>query len=99
MAFSATTAVELWGKVFNAKVSKRANAETVALLNTFRVLPFKGDAAQFGGMLLQTAREKGRPIGWADNMLAAYALALDATVVTDNTKDFAASGGKLENWR
>lgn len=99
IGLSSITAMELWHKTLNAKASKRATAETAAMLNAYRILPFKGDAAKIGGQLLITARIKGKPVGWPDTMLAAHALALDATVVTDNTKDFAASGCKLENWR
>lgn len=98
-AISAITATELWHKTLNTTASKRARNELAALLNGVRVMPFKGDAAGYGGLLLLHGREKGKPVGWPDTMLAAHALALDATVVTDNTKDFARSGCKLENWR
>lgn len=99
IGLSAITAMELWHKALNKKVSLRATTETLAMLNAYRILPFKGDAARIGGQLLLTAREKGKPIGWPDTMLAAHALALGATVATDNTKDFMASGCKLVNWR
>ena len=98
-SISAITAIELWQKTLNAKASKRARDELAALLNSLRILPFRGDAAGYGGLLLLHSREKGKPVGWPDTMLAAHALALDATVVTDNTKDFVRSGCKLENWR
>jgi tRNA(fMet)-specific endonuclease VapC len=69
------------------------------MFNAARVLPFTGKAAEYGGLLLTVQREKGKAIEWPDTMLAAHALALDATVVTDNNKHFIRSGCKLENWR
>jgi tRNA(fMet)-specific endonuclease VapC len=98
-AISAITAIELWQKTLTPTAPKRGREELAALLNALRILPFKGDAAGYGGLLLQQTREKGKPVGWPDTMLAAHALALDATVVTDNTKDFVRSGCRLENWR
>jgi tRNA(fMet)-specific endonuclease VapC len=99
VGLSAVTAMELWFKSQNKRVSQRATRETAVLLNAYRILPFKGDAARIAGLMLATREQGGIRVGHADVMLAAHAVALEATVVTDNTKDFAASGCKLANWR
>jgi tRNA(fMet)-specific endonuclease VapC len=42
---------------------------------------------------------KGKPIGANDLFIAAHALALDATLVSDNVREFSRVPGlKLENW-
>ena len=41
----------------------------------------------------------GKPIGANDLLIAAHALALEATLVTDNTGEFSRVPGlKIENW-
>jgi len=43
---------------------------------------------------------KGMPIGHNDTMIAAHALSLDATLVTNNQRHFSQLDGlSLENWR
>lgn len=97
-AISSITAVELWQKILAAKASKRAVVELQYMLNAVRVLPFTAKAAEHGGLVVVVTKEKGKPTGWPDAMLAAHALALGATVVTNNTKDFTKSGCMLEDW-
>ena len=65
-AISAITAVELWQKTLNNKASKRGRDELAAMFNSARVLPFAGDAAKLGALLLIQTKEKGRPVGWPD---------------------------------
>lgn len=99
VGLSVVTAMELWYKSQNKKVGKRATSEVAMLLNAYRILPFKGDAARVAGLMLAMRESGGIKVGTPDVMLAAHAVVLDATVVTDNTKDFIASGCKLANWR
>jgi tRNA(fMet)-specific endonuclease VapC len=49
---------------------------------------------------LRTELERaGRPIGGNDLLIAAHALALGHTLVTDNEREFARVGGlRRENW-
>ena len=45
------------------------------------------------------AQAKGQAIGALDMLIAAHALALDATLVTNDTKDFERiSNLRVENW-
>ena len=98
-AISAITASELWKKTLNNKVSRRARDELAAMFNSVRVLPFGGEAAKYGGLMLIENPQVGKTVDWPDVMLAAHALALGATVVTDNTKHFKGVGCRHENWR
>jgi tRNA(fMet)-specific endonuclease VapC len=58
------------------------------------------DAARAGYGQLRTALERrGEIIGAYDMLIAAHALALDATLVTNNEKEFKrVKGLKVENW-
>lgn len=41
----------------------------------------------------------GRPVSDADLLIAVFAINRDAVLVTDNEKDFAELGAKVENWK
>ena len=53
-----------------------------------RVFPFDRAAAHWYGALLEQRHRIGRPMATADAVIAATALALDATLATRNTSDF-----------
>jgi tRNA(fMet)-specific endonuclease VapC len=56
-------------------------------------------AALKHGQIRAQVRQVGTPIGDFDEMIAAHALALNATLVTDNIKHFERVPGlNLENW-
>ncbi len=51
------------------------------------------------GVFRADLRQQGQSIGYADEMIAAHALALDCTLVTDNVRHFQRVAGlRLENW-
>jgi len=57
-----------------------------------RLLSFDLNAAQRWAKLTAADKKKGRPRPTVDAMIAAIALAQDATLATRNTKDFAGLG-------
>lgn len=62
-------------------------------------LAFDHDAATIAGRLRQTLRQRGTPIGPYDVLIAAHALALGATLVTANVREFARVDGlAIVNW-
>lgn len=62
-------------------------------------LPMPTKAAKHYGKIRSTLEKKGKPIGNNDLWIAAHVLALDLTVVTNNTKEFARIPKlKVENW-
>ncbi len=64
------------------------------------VLPFEPPADEVYANIRVALENAGTPIGANDLLIAAHALALDATLVTDNVREFARIEGlKLENWR
>ena len=62
-----------------------------------RTLPFDAAAAPYYAAVHAQRRAAGRPVTTQDVMIAAIALACDATLVTRNVKDFEHTGVKLFN--
>jgi tRNA(fMet)-specific endonuclease VapC len=81
------------------KHSPRLSAQLEAVLGALEVLPFETPAdAAYGGLRAQL-EQAGRPIGANDLLIAAQAIALDCTIVTDNEKEFArVENLPRENW-
>ncbi|MGI9116314.1 MAG: PIN domain-containing protein [Gaiellales bacterium] len=70
------------------------------LLQPLRALAFDDRSARAAGILRVMLQKAGMPIGHGDRLIAATALAHDATVVTSNVREFARVPGLvIENWR
>ncbi len=52
------------------------------------VLPYDEEAAQIYGMIRANLEKSGTPIGSMDMLIAAHAISIDATLVTNNTREF-----------
>jgi tRNA(fMet)-specific endonuclease VapC len=67
--------------------------------DSVEVLPFDGSAAKRFGVVAAALARKGKPIGTFDTLLAAHALSLDLTFITNNEKHFERVPGlTTENW-
>jgi len=74
-------------------------AQVEKILGAMRVQPLDVPADREYGRLRLQLEQTGQPIGPNDLLIAAHALALDATVVTDNQREFQrAPGLRVENW-
>ena len=70
-----------------------------ALLAPLDVLPFDDAAAAVYGAVRAELERAGAPIGSMDLLIAAHALALGRTVVTNNTREFSrVTGLNVEDW-
>jgi tRNA(fMet)-specific endonuclease VapC len=68
-------------------------------LNDFSLEPFSVESAIQAGIIRSKLEKLGTPIGDYDYLIAAHALELGATLVTNNIKEFRrVEGLKLENW-
>jgi tRNA(fMet)-specific endonuclease VapC len=81
----------------------RRSRKLHALIDTFAeevaVLPFDRVAADRFGPLANTLARRGEPIGTTDTLLAAHALSLGLTFVTNNSRHFSRIAGlETENW-
>ena len=69
------------------------------LLSAVEVLPLDGDADKRYAELRTALERVGTPIGANDSLIAAHALSLGITLVTDNVGEFSrVSGLSVENW-
>ena len=81
------------------KASPRLTAQLEAVLNGLEILPFEAPADTAYGMIRARLEQGGTPIGGNDLLIAAQAIALGYTVVTDNVGKFARADGLAhENW-
>jgi tRNA(fMet)-specific endonuclease VapC len=81
------------------KQSQRLSSQIEAVLGALEILPFEKPAdASYGSIRAQLERA-GNPIGGNDLLIAAQALTLGYTVVTDNEKEFSrVKDLHVENW-
>jgi len=79
--------------------SQRLTEQLEAVLQRLPVLPLGDDADLHYGRLRADLARRGQPIGANDMWIAAHALAIDATLVTDNVREFGrVEGLRVENW-
>ncbi len=81
------------------KSSARLTRQLNAVLGALDVLPFEAPADAAYGLIRARLERSGRPIGGNGLLIAAQALALGCTIVTDNIAEFSRIDGLLcENW-
>ena len=81
------------------RAAPRLTAQLEAVLGALEVLPFEAPADAVYGRLCTRLEGAGRPIGGNDLLIAAQAVALGCTMVTDNTREFARIDElACENW-
>lgn len=98
LGISAITASELyWGVCKSGSVRNRTTLEK--FLSPLAVLDYDLGAARKYGELRAYLEQQGTPIGPLDQQIAAHALALDITLVTNKVREFERVPGlRLENW-
>lgn len=68
-------------------------------LQPFDILAFDSDCIWHYAKLRHHLQRQGTPIGSIDMLIASHALALDLTLITNNTDEFSRIPNlKLENW-
>lgn len=79
--------------------SERLSRQLAAVLAVLPVLPLSGDADRTYGELRARLVAAGSPIGGNGMLIAAHALTIGATLVTDNVGEFERVAGlRIENW-
>jgi len=97
---STITSYELHTGVAKCAAPGKEQAKVDLLLRTVIELPFDSHAAREAGRIRGLLESQRQMIGPYDVLLAAQALAVGLTLVTDNTDEFARVPGlTLENWR
>lgn len=81
------------------KGSPRLQAQLEAVLGALDILPFEAPADATYALIRAQLERAGKPIGANDLLIAAQAVALGCTMVTDNEAEFARIEGlSRENW-
>ena len=81
------------------KNSARLTSQLEAVLGAIEVLLLEAPVDAVYGVIRAGLERIGQPIGANDLLIAAHALALDLTVVTDNEHEFSRIDGlRVENW-
>lgn len=98
LGLSSVTVAELY-----FGVAKSGSARNLSALEQFlaplELADFDRSAAAACGPLRAAMEAAGTPIGPLDTQIAAHALALGVTLVSNNTREFARVPGlRLENW-
>lgn len=97
VVMSAITYAELEYGVAVAANPEREHLNLANLIEDIPVAPFDGAAGVAYGPILMATRESKKD--HLDKLIAAHAVALSVTVVTNNTKDFGKYPGVItENW-
>ena len=99
VGMSVVTYLEL---VFGAWKSQQVEANLAKIEQLRRLIPVQPldvDVAKHYGRLRADLEKKGVPIGAYDLLIAAHALTLGLTLVTNNLREFArVEGLRLDNW-
>lgn len=98
VAIAAITVSELrYGVIFGDDTTQ-GMSRTAAFIDKVAVLPFTLSAALIHAELRLALRSQ--PIGFNDMLIAATTLAVPATLVTSNTREFSRVPGlQIESWR
>ena len=87
---------------YGASKSARPERNHVALnefLASFEIALFDEPATRAYGEIRSALEKKGRPIGPMDLLIAAHAVSLSASLITNNSKEFERVPGlELDNW-
>jgi tRNA(fMet)-specific endonuclease VapC len=98
-AISTITVAEL---LYGVQVSSRKRANQIAvdaLIRHLAVLDWPRGATEHYAEIRADLKKRGQLIGANDLLIAAHARCIDATVVTNNVKDFGrVKGLRIENW-
>lgn len=99
VAVSVITVLELRQGAEKSQRTVQNHAALDLFLGSLHILPFDLEAALCGARIRADLEQRGLPIGDLDSLIAAHALALDLTLVTNNLGEFERVPGlRTENW-
>lgn len=99
IGISSVTLAELRYGVAKSQQREANQAALDAFVLPLEIADFDEAATLYYGSLRARLEKQGTPIGPLDTMIAAHALSLDVTLVTNNTKEFARVDRlKLADW-
>ena len=99
VGISSITLSELEYGVMKSSRPEQNKLALILFIIPLEILPYDDLAAREYGNIRGFLEKQGTPIGSLDTLIAAHALALDSTLVTNNEREFARVPGlKTANW-
>ena len=99
IGISAITLAELEYGAAKSTQPKRNREALEQFISPLEVGAFDAKATNAYGRIRTTLEKRGTPIGAMDLLIAAHAITLGATLITNNKREFErVSGLKIENW-
>jgi tRNA(fMet)-specific endonuclease VapC len=99
LGISSITLSELEYGVAKSRKQEQNKLALTEFLTPIEIMPFDDMAAKHYGELRAYLERRGTPIGSLDTLIAAHALSLQSTLVTNNESEFSRVPGlKIENW-
>jgi tRNA(fMet)-specific endonuclease VapC len=99
LCVSAITEAELWFGVENSSRLEKNTETLMAFLATVDTMPFDTVAAAAYGRVRAELKRVGTLIGSMDMLIAAHAMSLGLTLVTNNTREFGRVAGlSIVDW-
>jgi len=99
LCISSITISELMYGAYKSQQIERNLQALESFLMPFEIVDYDYVASIEYGKIRASLEKKGQVIGNMDMQIAGHALALDMTLVTNNTKEFARIDGlSLDNW-
>ncbi len=88
--------------LYGVSKSSKPEQNQIALMQfvaPLEILPYSDETAQYYGDLRAHLEKQGTPIGSLDMLIAAHALSIACTLVTNNEKEFIRIPNlKIDNW-
>ena len=99
LVLSSIVLAELQFMVVKSAVPQSKREQLLRFLLQFHIAPFDESATLAYAQIRHQLERRGSPIGSLDTLIAAHAVSLKATVVTNNIRHFGqVSGLTVENW-
>ena len=99
IGISTITLAELRFGIAKSQFPEKNNFALETTLRPIEVLPFDENAAFVYGEIRSILEKAGTPIGSMDCLIAAHSLSIDATIVTNNEREFCRVPSlKIQNW-
>ena len=99
IGISSITLSELLYGVLKSSKPEQNQIALTQFVAPLEIEPYGDEAAQCYGNLRAYLEKEGAPIGSLDMLIAAHAIAIDCTLVTNNEKEFIRVPSlKIDNW-
>lgn len=99
IGISSITVAELESGVHKSKFFRENQQALIQFLLPLEIIDFDRAAANTYGNIRAILEKQGTPIGSLDTLIAAHALSLQVTLITNNVKEFSCVPNlKLDNW-